>query len=708
MNTSMKAILCVLPVVLAVGVAAQDFRALDPRLHGAPEQMLSSYLQQIAAQQLEERRHRVDAIRSKEDYEQRKTRLRTTALRILGGLNEPRTPLNLRRTGTLDRGDYRVEKIVYESRPRYYVTANLYIPQKGNGPFPAILHPLGHSITGKNRAFYQRLSIGLVKQGFVVLTYDPIGQGERRIFWDADLADSKVGGPTQEHSMVGWQSLLAGETVARHRIWDGIRSVDLLESLKEVDRNRIGVTGCSGGGTLTTYIAALDDRMKAAAPACYISSWDEQLKGTGPQDAEQQFPDQLREGLNHSDWIGLAAPKPYLIVNTDQDFFPLEGARKTFAEMKRIYELYDAAVKVEWFHEPGGHGTPTASREAIYAWMNRWLRGEPGPVKEPSMVFEHEEDLNATQTGQVATSLGGETASTDNIRRFRDRLPPRPEKPDAARIRAEVLRLTRYKPATVPLNLSRGAAIDRSGHRIEMLTYRSEEGLIVPAALVTPAQPRAGRVALLVDSRGKSAALAADGDVLQLAQLGYTVLAIDPAGIGETAFQRHAAAPWSSPQLTFLALMVGRPLIGIRMNDILRGIDALKELNVGMTEGVLGVARGYIGTTLLHAAAIDSRLSRLIVEGNLVSYQAVGAAPIHRNIDDLVLPGVLGRYDLPDLVAAVAPRPVTLRNLISPTGRALFRAEMQDAYAYPLRVANADVGLRNGNEKLTDAYPFLR
>lgn len=177
--------------------------------------------------------------------------------------------------------------------------------------------------------------------------------------------------------MVGWQSLLAGETVARHRIWDGIRGIDLLESLKEVDANRIGVTGCSGGGTLTTYIAALDDRTKAAAPACYISSWDEQLKGTGPQDAEQQLPDQLREGLNHSDWIGLAAPKPYLIVNTDQDFFPLEGARKTFAEMKRIYELYDAAVKVEWFHEPGGHGTPTASREAIYAWMKRWLKVTP-------------------------------------------------------------------------------------------------------------------------------------------------------------------------------------------------------------------------------------------------------------------------------------------------------------------------------------------
>jgi hypothetical protein len=376
--------------------------------------------------------------------------------------------------------------------------------------------------------------------------------------------------------------------------------------------------------------------------------------------------------------------------------------------MKRVYELYDAAVKVDWFHEPGGHGTPTASREAIYGWMSRWLKGESAAVKEPAMIFEHEEDLNATRTGQVATSLGGETASTDNIRRFRDRVPPRPDKPDAARIGEHVKRLTRYEAATTPLNVRRGARVDREGYHIEMVTYDSDAGLTVPAALVTPAQPRAGRVALFVDSRGKSAALAVGGDVAQLARLGYTVLAVDPAGIGETEFRRHAAAPFSATQLTFLGLMVGRPLVGIRMNDVLRGIDAFQDLNVATAQGVLGVARGRIGTVLLHAAAVDTRLARLIVEGNLVSYQSVGSVPIHRNIEDLVVPGALGQYDLADLAAAMAPRPVALRNLISPTGRALLRSEMEAAYAYPLRAGKADVGLRKENEGLADAYPFLR
>src|SRR5687768_17848455 len=148
----MRGIFYLLLVVVA-GAAAQELRSLDPSLHPVREQMVSGYLQRIAMRKLDERRAQVEAIRNKEEYEQRKTRLRAAALRMLGGLNEEKTPLNLRRTGSLNRGDYRVEKIVYESRPRFYVTANLYIPLTGKAPFPAILHPLGHSITGKNRAF---------------------------------------------------------------------------------------------------------------------------------------------------------------------------------------------------------------------------------------------------------------------------------------------------------------------------------------------------------------------------------------------------------------------------------------------------------------------------------------------------------------------------------------------------------------------------
>ena len=218
-------------LLAATSGQAQELRVLDSVVDPQPSLMLRSYLQRIASQQLEERREVFSGIRTRTQFEERRTFVKRQLLEMIGGLPEERTPLATREIGTLDRGDYRLEKIVYESLPNFYVTANLYIPQTGSTPYPAILQPVGHSLTGKARVFYQSLSIGLVKHGFVVLTYDPIGQGERRIFFDPELGDSKVGrSSTMEHQMVGIQSLLAGESVAKYRIWDGIRGIDLLQS----------------------------------------------------------------------------------------------------------------------------------------------------------------------------------------------------------------------------------------------------------------------------------------------------------------------------------------------------------------------------------------------------------------------------------------------------------------------------------------------
>ena len=225
--------------------------------------------------------------------------------------------------------------------------------------------------------------------------------------------------------MIGIQSLLGGESVARYMVWDGIRSLDLLQSLPYVDAKRIGVSGCSGGGTLTTYLAAVDERIHAAAPSCYITDWEHQLLGTGPADAEQEFPDELRNGLDHADLVEAFAPKPYLICSTTEDYFPIEGSRKTFEESTRIYALLGAPEKIAMSIDAGGHGTTKNQREAIYAWMDRWLKGGDGRIKpEPIFQTEYEEDLLCTPTGQISLSLGGETASTMNMRRLSALAPP--------------------------------------------------------------------------------------------------------------------------------------------------------------------------------------------------------------------------------------------------------------------------------------------
>jgi dienelactone hydrolase len=704
-------------VATLIFLASSPARAQASEELREPGRMLRGYLTRIASGQLAQRKEKVARIRTKEEFEARRAEFRTAFLRMIGGLPAEHAPLNARTTGTLDRGDYLIEKIVFESLPKFFVTANLYIPQTGKGPYPAVLHPIGHSLSAKARAFYQTLSLGLVKQGFVVLTYDPLGQGERRLFYDEDLKDSKVGGPTTEHEMVGIQSLLAGESIARYMIWDGMRGLDLLESRPEVDRTRLGITGCSGGGTLTTYIAALDDRLRVAAPACYISSWEDQLQAeTGPQDAEQQFPNLLKNGYDHGDFVTAFAPKPYLICSTDQDFFPLEGARRTFEEARRIYGLFGASDRIDWFHEPGGHGTPPGNREAIYGWMIRWLRDGPaGPAKEPKFQTEPEEAMAATPTGQVATWLGGETASSLNLRRFATLAPRRP----VAGLRDMVIELTHYEASHGPLNPRTLGSESREGYRLERIVCETGPGRLVPGvlALPEPARDRRKTALYLSDARG-SAAFTAGGDADQLARHGYTVFGIDVSGRGETAsIWRSYSEPWfgRNEKEAWLALMVGRTLVSVRADDILRGLDLLAEKGLLHDGRAAGFAKGLAAVDLLHAAVIDPRFSALALEEMLVSYQAVARAPVHRQIFDAVVPGVLGRYDLPDLVAAQAPKPVWLLNARSPAGPILLRSEVQTAYESAARVyASAGapgqlrIGLRSEQENVFEAYPEAR
>jgi cephalosporin-C deacetylase-like acetyl esterase len=640
-----------------------------------------AYLERLALEQLAQRDAAVAQLTTRAQWDERRAHVRETFLKMLGGLPGARAPLNVRRMGTLDRSSYRVDKIVFESLPGLYVTANLYIPQTGKPPYPAVLQPIGHSTAAKNRAFYQTLAIGLAKQGFVVLTYDPLGQGERRVFYDAEMEDSKVGPGTMEHSMIGIRALLAGQSVARFMVWDAVRALDVLEATPEVARDRLGVTGCSGGGTMTVYLAALDARVKAAAPSCYVTSWEQQIPTAGPQDAEQQFPDQLKQGIDHVDLVALAAPMPYLIGSTDQDFFPLDGARKAFESARRIWQIYGAGDRIDWFHEPGTHGVYKAGRERIYAWMRRWLRQEEvgARVDEPPIETEPEELLNCTPTGQLRTSLQGETASSVISRRVA------PISPTRGDTRNKVLRLTRYARAEVPLNLQTLGRVDAEGYRVERLSFDTARDLSVSALLVTPASaPAPTRAALYLNQAGKDAGGKPQADVIELARQGYAVLALDAFGIGDLSQKSHGFADqwFGQERITWLALMTGRPLVSLQMRDILRGIDVLEVRGFQAASGVLGVGRGLVSVALLHAAALDARVGRLILEDMPCSYAAIAKAPIHRKIFEVVIPGVLGEYDLPDLVASLAPRPVTLLNLRSPTGANMLRRDQVAEYGY--------------------------
>jgi hypothetical protein len=383
----------------------------------------------------------------------------------------------------------------------------------------------------------------------------------------------------------------------------------------------------------------------------------------------------LREGLDHADLVALAAPMPYLICSTSEDYFPLEGARQTFEEAKRMWALLGASDRIQWFSTGGGHGMPVPTREAIYGWMNRWLRGSgTGAVKEPPFQTELEEELNATETGQVATSLGGETASTLNRKRFAG------IEAAAGDIRARVLQLTRYEKPAGPVRSDTFGLLGRDGYQIERLVYWTAPERYVPALLFRPTEGN-GKAVVMVDSRGKAAEAGPEGDAGALAKLGYTVLSIDLEGLGETSptWGGYSSQWFGEAKIAWLGLMVGRPLIGLRMEDISRALDLLTGMKLG-GDGITGFAKGSAGIDMLHAAVSDPRIQKLVIEEALGSYRSVVEAPLHRFMHAAALPEVLRNYDLPDLIAAIAPRSATVINPRDPLGQALSMAAARELY----------------------------
>lgn len=230
--------------------------------------MLIHHLNKQAFKYLDKRDAEVASIKTKEEWIQRQSGVKKKLFELVGPFPE-KTPLNAKITGIVKKEGFRIEKVVYESMPGFYVTGCLFIPDKIKGKRPAVIQVSGHSTAAFRSRGTQTQLYNLVKKGFIVFAIDPIHQGERLQYWDESSKKFLLGtSPTAGHGYYGSQMLISGISPIRYFVWDGIRGVDYLLSRKEVDPGRIGIYGCSGGGTQTTFIAAMDDRIKVAVPGC--------------------------------------------------------------------------------------------------------------------------------------------------------------------------------------------------------------------------------------------------------------------------------------------------------------------------------------------------------------------------------------------------------------------------------------------------------
>ena len=595
------------------------------------EDKFLDWMNQIAQRQLDRREAAVRAIHTVDEARARQQMVRSKILELIGGLPDYDGPLNARVTGKIEKPHYVIEKVIFESLPQYFVTANLYRPRE-RGKYPGVLAPLGHWTEGKPGM--QQIAANLASKGFVVLAYDPVGQGERQQAYDRRWRTSLGGGSTDQHILAGAQSLLAGESFARYRIWDAKRALDYLLSRPEVEMDKIGCTGCSGGGTLTTYISALDPRIKVAAPACYMNTF--RYLFTGPTgDSEQSIPGFLAAGLDIADYIELFAPKPWLIVSTAGDFFPIDGARSAYQEASDWYSLYGAKDKIAWTIGHGGHGTPLEDREAIYGWMIRWLKDGHGSAKEEPVELTPPFDLWATESGQVE--------GRDLYEIIRESF----RKKQSERGTSEMLADIR-KWAALPGSAASRVLMQTKGadFNTEVLAIESEPGLEISAMLYTPRAAGRKPAVLLID---ESSALAH-----RMAEAGDVVLSLSPRGV-PAGNSRALIGDWLT---NTRAMLIGRDLAGMRTGDIICGVDLLAARPDVNAEAIRGAARGVEGTWLLMAAALDPRISRIWLDRTPYSLRAALDNPLSRDLHDAIVPDFALHWDFADLVRAVAPRTV--------------------------------------------------
>jgi hypothetical protein len=286
-----------------------------------------------------------NGIRTEADLLRLQNQLRQKVLNMLGGLPSERTPLHSRVTGRIAMDGFHIEKLIFESIPGIYVTALLYVPEstrnKESGAqdrYPAVLVPAGHAENGK--AHYQALCQRLVQRGYVVISWDPVGQGERSQFWDAKAGKSRYNRICAEHAVIGNLAYLAGTNLARWEIWDGLRAFDYLLTRPEVDPDRINITGTSGGGFQAIHIAALEPRIKVAAPSCYITALPMRVHNRIFQDPdsdpEQDLYGMISKGVDNAGLLLLMYPRPVFVAAETLDFFPIEGARKSFREVAEL------------------------------------------------------------------------------------------------------------------------------------------------------------------------------------------------------------------------------------------------------------------------------------------------------------------------------------------------------------------------------------
>lgn len=581
------------------------------------------------------------------------------AIRDAAGTFPERGPLDVREHGTIRLEGYRIVKLTYRSRPGLRVTANLYVPD-GKGPFPGVLGVHGHWNQGKIAARVAARGHVLAREGFVTLTVDAIGSGER---------GTKPGAFEYHGSQIGGTLMGIGETLLGMQIHDNMRGIDLLQSLPYVDGARIGVTGASGGGNQTMWITAVDDRVKASVPVVSVGSFESYVT------ERNCICEVLPGGLTFmEEWgaLALAAPNAVLILNAMRDTNPtfyVKEMVRSFNAAREVYRLYGAQDRLAYQAIDLPHGYWPEMRRHMLGWFKRWLKGEGAgwPCEAPEPPELPEKDLMCFPTKrpkdvgtilEYATARGREMKT--GILAGADRIDARAKARDLARLTGA---------AALGGERRGGVAVsEEDGLECRRFTVEGASGAMIPCVLLRAPGRKAGRVTLVADRKGKANAMKRD-EVKALLKRGAAVCLADLRNTGETAWMVEGIVDDHDSARTVLWL--GRTMIGEWAEDLSAVRAVLVKDHPETQVEVLAFDEPAIAA--LTAAALGVEFSRVTAVGLLHSYVVEGAKPAQGM--SMLVPGILKWGDV-SLMAALADCPVTVPSAVRPSGAALTTREL--------------------------------
>ncbi len=653
-------------LMAASSTAAQEETVRMEPLNRFPRMMQEYVVARIRAADAENRA-RALAVRTPAEAQAYVAAVREK-LPLMFGETPERGDLNVREVGVIELDDLVIEKIIFDSRPGFPVTANVYIPREATFPAPAAIVPSGHSLEGKGADYNQAAAQLLARNGFIAVAYDPIGQGERLQYPGGDDEQGqKVRWGTLQHNYIGNPQLLVSEFFGSWRAWDGIRAVDYLLTRDDVDPARIGVTGCSGGGTMTTLLTALDRRLTISAPSCYVTSWRRDIENELAADAEQMVPNAHALGVGQADLLLANAPDALIMLTAEEDFFDQRGARESFELIAHLYDAFGARDALDYYMGPGGHGYPPAMRDA----MARHFCAAAGlPVRATDAQFQPltDQELWCTQSGQVAelqprwvwqmtaersrelAAQRGTPSGEELVRRVQEvlDLPEREGPPD--------FRVLRYwtQRSYVRPHASQFVLETDPEFGAQAIVTKLEDSARSAQPLTAERAGLDGGAVLYLPHLSSDAEMREDEFVRAL-ESAPAFFACDYRGIGES--MADAVKPGSFDSYygsdyfyAAHATMFGESYVAWRVHDILSTLDWMASF--GHTNVHL-VARGNGAIPGALAALLHEGVTKVTLVDALASYAGIAEAELYDLPLSAMIPSVLEQFDLPDVYRAL-------------------------------------------------------